>query len=123
MKALHLSAMVLVSLSFAAGSAAAADALKKVDGILVDTSGKTVYTFDNDVANSGKSMCNGPCAKLWPPIAADGSPAAPYSAVTRDDGSKQLAYKGKPLYLYASDQKPGDRSGDNFKDIWHVVKD
>jgi predicted lipoprotein with Yx(FWY)xxD motif len=43
--------------------------------------------------------------------------------VTRDDGSKQLAYKGKPLYLYAADQKPGDRTGDNFKDIWHVVKD
>ena len=47
----------------------------------------------------------------------------PYSVVTRDDGAQQLAYKGKPLYLFASDKKAGDRTGDNFKDIWHVVKD
>jgi predicted lipoprotein with Yx(FWY)xxD motif len=124
MKALHLMTVVATSVSFAAGSAVAADALKKVDGILVNTAGKTVYTFDNDVANSGKSVCNAQCAALWPPVAADGEqPAAPYSVVTRDDGAKQLAYKGKPLYLYASDQKPGDRNGDNLKNIWHVVKD
>jgi predicted lipoprotein with Yx(FWY)xxD motif len=43
--------------------------------------------------------------------------------VTRDDGSKQLAYKGKALYTFAKDSKAGERSGDNFKDVWHVVKD
>ena len=93
-----------------------------MDGILVDAKGMTVYTFDKDTANSGKSVCNGPCAKLWPPVAPMGMPAAPYSTVTRDDGSAQLAYQGKPLYLYEADKKPGERTGDNFKDIWHVVK-
>ena len=34
-----------------------------------------------------------------------------------------LQYQGKPLYLYASDRKPGDRTGDKFKDVWHVVRD
>jgi predicted lipoprotein with Yx(FWY)xxD motif len=97
--------------------------LKKVDGILVNAAGMTVYTFDQDVAGSGKSACNGPCAGIWPPVAASAEhPAAPYSVVTRDDGSKQLAYNGKPVYLYAADQKPGDRSGDNFKNVWHLVK-
>lgn len=97
--------------------------LKSDSGVMADASGRTVYVFDKDMADSGKSACNGPCAALWPPVpAASTTPAAPYSVVTRDDGSKQLAYKGKPLYLYSSDQKPGDRRGDNFNGIWHVVK-
>ena len=125
MNALRLLTAALVSLSFACGSAVAADAaLKKVDGILVDAASRTVYTFDKDAANSGKSACSGPCAALWPPVAVGlTQPAVPYSVISRDDGNKQLAYQGKPLYLYASDQKPGDRLRDGFKDIWHVVKE
>lgn len=98
--------------------------VKKVDGILVTSTGMTVYTFDKDVADSGKSTCNGPCATNWPPVSAKNvKPAAPYSSVTRDDGSAQLAYKGKPLYLFAADKNAGDRKGDKVKDVWHVVKD
>jgi predicted lipoprotein with Yx(FWY)xxD motif len=125
MKTRHFLLPALLALSFVAGSAAAADVgLKKADGILVDASGKTVYTFDKDVADSGKSACTGQCASLWPPVAADAAqPAAPYSVITREDGIKQITYKGKPLYHYSADQKAGDRKGDNFKDIWHVVKD
>lgn len=97
---------------------------KKSDGILVNSAGMTLYIFDKDVAGSGKSGCNGPCAGIWPALTAAGVPATPpYSVVTRDDGAMQLAYNGKPLYLYVSDKKPGDRAGDNFKDVWHVVKD
>jgi predicted lipoprotein with Yx(FWY)xxD motif len=95
----------------------------KKDGVLVNAAGMTVYTFDKDTANSGKSACAGPCADAWPAVAAPANVAAPYSVVTRDDGAKQLAYQGKPLYLFKKDVKPGDRNGDNFKDIWHVVKD
>lgn len=112
-------ALTLITSAFASEAP-----LKKADGMLVDQAGMTVYTFDKDTAGSGKSVCNDQCAKLWPPVPAPGaSVSAPYSVVTRDDGSKQLAYNGKPLYLYASDQKPGDRNGDNVKNIWHVVKE
>src|SRR3546814_13656630 len=38
------------------------------NGILVDKAGMTVYTFDKDKANSGKSACNDQCAKAWPPV-------------------------------------------------------
>jgi len=95
------------------------------DGVLTNASGMTLYTFDNDPSGSGKSTCNGPCATNWPPlVAAAGSKAAgDYSVITRDDGSLQWAYKGKPLYFYQPDQKAGDRSGDNFKDVWHIVKE
>ena len=34
---------------------------KIADGVLADTAGMTLYAFDKDVANSGKSVCNGPC--------------------------------------------------------------
>jgi predicted lipoprotein with Yx(FWY)xxD motif len=116
----------LIALSAAAlllSGVALADEVMKKDGVLVNSAGMTVYTFDKDTANSGKSACNGGCAEAWPPIPAQANVAAPYSVVTRDDGAKQLAYQGKPLYLFKKDVKPGDRNGDNFKDIWHVVKD
>jgi predicted lipoprotein with Yx(FWY)xxD motif len=101
--------------------AALADEVMKKDGVLVNAAGMTVYTFDKDSA--GKSACNGPCAEAWPVVTPSANVAAPYSVVTRDDGSKQLAYQGKPLYLFKKDVKAGDRNGDNFKDVWHVVKD
>ncbi|WP_374369250.1 hypothetical protein [Dongia sp.] len=90
--------------------------------ILVDAKGMTLYTFDKDT--TGKSACNGECATAWPPLLADANaaPAGDYSVITRDDGAKQWAYQGKPLYTWVKDMKPGDITGDNFKDIWHVVQ-
>ena len=106
-------------------SAIAADApAMMTGGVLVAANGMTLYTFDTDKAGSGKSVCNGPCAGLWPPLMAGATdqPTGDYSVVTRDDGARQVAYKGKPLYFYKADQKAGDRTGDNFKDVWHIVK-
>ena len=40
-----------------------------------------------------------------------------------DDGAKQWAYKGKPLYGWVKDTKPGDKIGDGFLNgAWHVAK-
>ena len=117
------SSFAAASLFVLACSACAQTAMvKNSDGNLVDPGGKTLYTFDKDTRDSGKSACNGPCATLWPPVTAT-SAAPPYTLITRDDGTKQLAYKGMPLYLYSKDKAPGERSGDNFRDIWHVVKE
>jgi predicted lipoprotein with Yx(FWY)xxD motif len=97
---------------------------KVADGVLANEAGMTLYTFDNDPAGGGKSVCNGPCATNWPPLlAAEGARASgDYSIVTRDDGKKQWAYKGKPLYLWVQDKKPGDRTGDGFRNVWRVAK-
>lgn len=97
---------------------------KLTDGVLTDAAGMTLYVFDKDVAGSGKSSCNGPCATNWPPLfAADGAkPAGDYSIITRDDGKKQWAFKGQPLYYWVKDQKPGDKTGDGFNKVWRVVK-
>jgi predicted lipoprotein with Yx(FWY)xxD motif len=96
---------------------------KTVDGVLTNSGGMTLYTFDKDAGS--KSACNGPCAALWPSLtaAADAKASGDYSIVTRDDGSKQWAYKGKPLYVFSRDQKPGDKTGDGFANgVWHVAK-
>ncbi len=95
------------------------------DGVLVGSNSMTLYTFAKDTAGSGKSMCNGPCATNWPPLLIDGSPtvSGDYSVITRDDGKKQLAYKGMPLYFWAKDTKPGDKTGDGFLNgAWKIVK-
>ena len=93
-------------------------------GVMVNSAGMTLYTFDKDPVGAGKSVCNGPCAVNWPPLKAGAGDTASgdYSIVTRDDGSKQWAHKGKPLYLWIKDQKPGDMTGDGFNKVWHVIK-
>jgi predicted lipoprotein with Yx(FWY)xxD motif len=98
--------------------------IKASDGVMATTAGRTIYTFDNDVAGSGKSVCNGPCAALWPPVvaSADAKPEGELTVLTRDDVASQWSYKVKPIYLYAPDTKAGDRSGDNFKNVWHVIR-
>ena len=102
---------------------------KTVDGTLTDQAGMTLYTFDRDGAGSGKSACAGPCAANWPAFAATGSTSSAASAsgewtvVARDDGQKQWAYKGRPLYTFAKDAKPGDRTGDGLLNgAWHVAR-
>jgi predicted lipoprotein with Yx(FWY)xxD motif len=91
--------------------------------VLTNDKGMTLYTFDKD--SSGKSACNGPCANNWPPLiaSADAKPADGYTVITRESGGKQWAYKGKPLYTWKNDKKPGDITGDGFLNgAWHIAK-
>jgi len=98
--------------------------VKTVDGVFVNADGMTLYTFDKDTTGSGNSTCNGPCAANWPPLTttADAKASGDWSIVTRDDGGRQWAYKGKPLYRWVKDQKPGDRSGDGFNNAWRLAR-
>ena len=91
--------------------------------VLTNASGMTLYVFDKDSA--GKSACNGPCAGNWPPLmaAAGAMPMSDYSIITRADGMKQWAYKGRPLYTWKNDKKPGDITGDGFLNgAWHIAQ-
>lgn len=97
---------------------------KAEEGMLVGKDGMTLYTFENDPAGAGKSACNGPCAQNWPPLQATETSRASgdYTIVSRDDGTRQWAYKGRPLYYWAKDEKPGDTTGDGVKGVWHVAR-
>jgi predicted lipoprotein with Yx(FWY)xxD motif len=95
------------------------------DGVLVDDSKKmTLYTFDNDPGDGSKSVCNGPCAANWPPLfaGAEDRNVAGFTKVRRDDGKLQWAHKGKPLYFWVKDRKPGDKTGDGFNNLWRVAR-
>ncbi len=98
--------------------------VKYTDGIMTNSAGMTLYTFDKDAIFSGKSACNGQCATNWPPFAAGATDqeGGDWTPVTRDDGSKQWAWLGKPLYLWSKDRKPGDMTGEGVNKVWHVVK-
>ena len=116
-------AAVIVAVAGMTGCAAMSEApVKTMDGVLVGANGMTLYTFDRDATGSGKSVCNGPCATNWPPLMASKAPDNNYSIVTRDDGKTQLAYKGKPLYFWAKDAKPGDKTGDGVNQVWHAAR-
>jgi predicted lipoprotein with Yx(FWY)xxD motif len=118
-----LSLSLTLALLGACGSLYAAPPMA-ADGVLVGPNGMTLYTFDKDTAGSGKSVCNGPCATNWPPFVATESDQASgdYTVITRDDGSKQWAVKGKPVYYWAKDSKPGDKTGDGFNKVWQTAK-
>lgn len=90
--------------------------------ILTDSKGMTLYYFDPDPA--GKSVCNGKCAKAWPPVMAQGNAASDgdFTIVVRDDGSKQWAHRGKPLYAWNKDKKPGDTTGHRVGDKWTAAQ-
>jgi len=102
-----------------------AEVPKAMDGRLVDSEGYTLYTFDKDTPNSGKSVCNDKCATNWPPLAAqaDAKADGPWTVITRDDGAKQWAYKGQPVYYWAKDKAAGDKTGDGVGGVWHVAKE
>jgi predicted lipoprotein with Yx(FWY)xxD motif len=94
------------------------------DGVFVGPNGMTLYTFDRDALGSGKSVCNGQCAALWPPlmVSASAAPTGDWTIVVRDDGSRQWAYKGKPVYYWVKDTKPGERTGDGFNNVWRLAR-
>ncbi len=90
--------------------------------VLTDENGMTLYILVRD--EPGKSNCNGKCADAWPPLMVDASatPAENFSIITRDDGSNQLAYKDRPLYLFVRDEKPGDTTGEGRGYAWFVAR-
>ncbi len=92
--------------------------------VLATKDGMTLYTFVND-KEPGKSACNGPCAVNWPPLMAkaDAMPVGKWTVIPRNDGSKQWAYGGMPLYGWIRDQKAGDTTGEGFNNnAWKVAR-
>jgi predicted lipoprotein with Yx(FWY)xxD motif len=96
---------------------------------LVDSQGRTLYLFKADRGTN--SACTGACATAWPPLIAHGNPtvgggasASLLGTAKRTDGTQQVTYNGHPLYLFVSDQSPGDVSGQGvtaFGASWFVL--
>jgi predicted lipoprotein with Yx(FWY)xxD motif len=96
---------------------------------LTGASGRALYIWLADT--SGKSSCAGACAKVWRPLTATSTPkvasganAADITLISRSDGTKQVAYQGRPLYYYAGDTGAGTTNGqgsNQFGAKWFLI--
>jgi predicted lipoprotein with Yx(FWY)xxD motif len=123
------------SAAAAHGPAVAAHKLPGVGMVLVDRTGKTVYSPEQEA--HGKILCTGSCLGFWFPVAvaagtqphATAGLSGTFGTIRRtDDGVTQLTYNGRPLYTFRLDQGPGELHGNNFSDqfggrsfTWQVV--
>jgi predicted lipoprotein with Yx(FWY)xxD motif len=89
---------------------------------LADARGMTLYVFDKD-PSAGQPKCVGKCLEYWTALPAPAivNAEAPWSVVSRGDGTNQWAFKGKPLYISMKDGRPGDRNGEGLDGTWHAA--
>lgn len=96
---------------------------------LTGASGRALYLWVAD--KGGKSACSGACAGVWPPLTTSGTPkvsggaqASDLGTISRSDGTKQVTYKGHPLYYYVADKGAGQTTGqgsNSFGAKWWLV--
>jgi predicted lipoprotein with Yx(FWY)xxD motif len=69
-----------------------------------------LYIFEGD--SDGTSNCDSVCTAVWPIVRADAvaKPTGDWTIVERDDGRRQWAYKGRPVYTFYYD-RPNDPKG------------
>ncbi|MEU8530824.1 SCO0930 family lipoprotein [Streptomyces sp. NPDC048629] len=99
---------------------------KELGKVLTDSAGFTLYRFDKDTAAPSKSVCDGDCAKAWPPVPAGATAPAGVDpkvlgSVTRADGTKQLTVGGWPMYRFAQDKAPRDVKGQGVGGTWFAA--
>jgi predicted lipoprotein with Yx(FWY)xxD motif len=100
--------------------------------VLTDNAGRTLYVSSQE---NGSVLCrSGACTGIWRPVTvgAGVTPTGPsavashLSTLTRPGGARQVAFDGKPLYLFSLDHGPGDNRGNGVHDsfdgtsfVWH----
>ncbi len=102
--------------------------------VLVNSSGNALYVTDQE--SGGMVRCTADCASVWLPLTvptgtvptAGSGVTGSLGTVARPDGTMQVTYGGKPLYLFSLDKGPGQVGGDSLSDsfggtafIWHVA--
>lgn len=95
--------------------------------VLTNKKGLTLYSLS--VEKNGKFICtDSVCLSLWHPllVPAGVKPTGPVplGTVRRPKGGGiQVTYRGRPLYHFVEDVKPGETNGEGFKDVgtWHAA--
>jgi predicted lipoprotein with Yx(FWY)xxD motif len=97
--------------------------------IVGDGTGQAVYVFDKETTR--KSECYGECAEAWPPVLTKGRPRAGKGAkarllgtTRRRNGTRQVTYRGRPLYYYVHDSPGVVLCHDvlEFGGLWLVIR-
>jgi predicted lipoprotein with Yx(FWY)xxD motif len=98
-----------------------------IGSVLANPGGFTLYTYKDDVPNSGKSSVPAAIAPNWPPLIVTGTPVAPsglpgqLGSFALPDGSKQVMYNGMPLYTFVADKSPGEANGQGLLNLWFAA--
>jgi predicted lipoprotein with Yx(FWY)xxD motif len=93
--------------------------------VLANLRGRTLYSLS--VEKHGKFICTAGCLSVWHPllVPAGTKPKGPVAlgTVTRPEGKTQVTYRGRPLYSFAEDSKPGETNGEGIRDVgtWHAA--
>jgi predicted lipoprotein with Yx(FWY)xxD motif len=88
--------------------------------VLVNRRGLTLYSLS--VERRGRFICTDEaCLSLWSPLVVPKGTtptgARHLGTVRRPDGRTQVSYRGRPVYTFTQDRKPGDVKGNGFKDV------
>lgn len=93
--------------------------------ILTDASGRTLYLYTKDSANT--TVCTGGCLAAWPALMASDTPtlangvSGVLGTITRPEGGQQVTYNGWPVYYFAADAAPGDVKGQGVGKVWYTI--
>ena len=124
---IYRASIFTAGLTLWAAGAIAADAMPSSvalrNGVFTDSKGMTLYIADTD-RTPNTSNCYDNCAHNWPAfIAAEGDrDSGGWKIIMRADGTKQWAYRGKPVYRFLLDRDAGDIKGDGIGNVWHAVR-
>ena len=98
----------------------------KLGSILVTSKGFALYEWTKEKKHQIK--CTGACATTWPPLLVPAHATlakhirgamGTFGVIMRPDGKHQLTYRGKALYTYQGDTKPGEALC-QASDGWYV---
>jgi predicted lipoprotein with Yx(FWY)xxD motif len=101
--------------------------VSKIGTVLATSSGRTLYHFTADP--SGKSTCQGACAKVWSPLflpKGDTHVKGPHglkglTTIREPHGKLQVAFHGEALYRYVEDTKKSQAKGQGVEGKWFAV--
>ena len=98
--------------------------LPNLGTVLVNSEGKTLYFTDQEGA--GSILCEGACTSIWIPLTvtsgttptAGAGVTGALGTVMRPEGTTQVTYDGKPLYLFSLDTGAGQYGGNGVSDTF-----
>lgn len=87
--------------------------------VLVNHLNMTLYYLTDPKSE----VCTDTCLESWTPLIAGelAGPFGDWTVVTRSDGFRQWAYRGRPLYAFSGDERPGDAAGLHFDNRWRTA--